>query len=154
MQKFIVYLRNGSITEVRPKQKKFREIQEITGARIMAAFLICRRWRLNGCQVINKRLGLRHRAKWQTPEVVSFLTKQQTLIAWAPYSLRQRVILILEQLGIKISYQTLSDLYKRLKVRYVKPQYAYCRKMLRQQEISDEQQRTVMLISQLMMAGK
>jgi transposase len=50
-------------------------------------------------------------------------------------------------LGLKISYQTLSEFYKRLKVRYVKPQYAYCRKMLRQQEIGDEQQKTVMLIS-------
>jgi hypothetical protein len=75
MQKFVVFLRYGSITEVRPVQKKYREIQEITGVSIMASYLICKRWRLNGCQVINKRLGLRHRAKWQTPEVVSFLTK-------------------------------------------------------------------------------
>ena len=64
------------------------------------------------------------------------------------------MILIEQQLGVKISYNTLAEFYKRHKVRYVKPQYAYSRKMLRRQEIGDEQQRTVMEIAQLMMAGK
>jgi transposase len=36
-----------------------------------------------------------------------------------------------EEMGVKISYNALKSFYKRHKVRYVKPQYAYCRKMLR-----------------------
>ena len=75
MQKLIVFLRYGSTTEVRPKQRTWREIQEITGVRKVASCLICKRWRLNGCQVINKKKGYRNRSKWQTPEVVNYLTK-------------------------------------------------------------------------------
>ena len=138
MQKLVVFLRYGSYTEIGPKRMTWRRISEITGVNKVTACLICKRWRLNGFRVIKKKVGNRHRAKWQTPEVISFLTKQQTLIAWAQYSLRQRVILIEQQLGVKISYNTLAEFYKKQKVRYVKPQYAYCRKMLRRKEIGDE----------------
>ena len=75
MQKLIVFLRYGSTTEVLPKQRTWREIQEMKGVRKVASYLICKRWRLNGCQVINKKKAFRHRSNWQTPEVVNYLTK-------------------------------------------------------------------------------
>ena len=55
---------------------------------------------------------------------------------------------------MKISNHTLGDLYKRHKVTYIKPQYAYCRKMANKAEIGEWQQRCVFEIAKLMKAGK
>jgi transposase len=111
-------------------------------------------WVKNGYKFINRRLGNRNRANWQTPEVLGFLTNQKTLIEWAHLSLQHRVMLIEKKFGIKISIQTLSTLYKKHKIGYIKPQYAYCRKMQKKNEIAEDQVKTVMDIAQLMHAGK
>ena len=62
--------------------------------------------------------------------------------------------LIEQKFGVKISNHTLGDLYKRHKVTFKKPSYAYCRKMAQKAEISAHQQKTVMEIAELMSAGK
>lgn len=65
------------------------------------------------------------------------MTKQQTLIDWAHLSLHQRVMYIEEQFGVKIHHSTLVNLYKKHKISYIKPQYAYCRKMEQKKEIGE-----------------
>ena len=53
-----------------------------------------------------------------------------------------------------MSIQTLSEIYKSRKVRYIKPQYAYNRKLRNKDEIQIHQQQTAMEIAELMKAGK
>ena len=82
---------------------------------------------MNGYRIINRRLGQRPRAKWQTPEIISYLTNPKTLMEWAHLPLSARVVLLEEKFGVKKSIQTLSSLYKKHKIRFI-PQYTYCRK--------------------------
>ena len=49
---------------------------------------------------------------------------------------------------------TLAGIYKKNNVRYIKPQYVYCRKMQKKDEIAEQQHTTVMEIAELMNAGK
>jgi hypothetical protein len=85
---------------------------------------------------------------------VGYLTNHKTVIEWAHLSLQHRVLLIEKKFGIKIRGQTLANLYKKHKVGYIKPQYAYCRKMQKKNEIAEDQVKTVMDIAQMMHAGK
>ncbi len=49
------------------------------------------------------------------------MTNQKTLIEWAHLSLQHRVMFIEKKFAIKISIQTLSTLYKKHKIGYIKP---------------------------------
>jgi transposase len=150
----VVFLRYGSLTEPGPPWHTFRRISEITGIKLMTTLTIVRKWRLNGFQVGTNKPHHRTRARWQTPEVVNYLTKIKTLTEWAHLSLEQRVILIEQKFGVKISFQTLSTFYKKHKVTYIKPQYTYNRKEAIKDELAVQQQKTVMEIAELMKAGK
>ena len=63
-------------------------------------------------------------------------------------------MIIEHKFGIKVSYGAVAWVYKKHKVSYRKPEYAYCRKMEKKKEIEEEQLRTVIEIVKLMKAGK
>ena len=52
------------------------------------------------------------------------------------------------------SIQRLSSLYKKHKIRFIKPQYTYCRKERGKAFLSAQKQETVMEITELMQTGK
>jgi transposase len=77
--------------------------------------------------------------KKKTQDIEEHLINPKTLIEWAHLSLHARVIMIEKQFGVKISYQTLADLYKKHKIGFISPQYAYCRKYANKAEIAETQ---------------
>ena len=101
-----------------------------------AAYNVCRRWIANGCQIINKCKLRTNKHTKLTPEIVAFMVNPKILSDWAPYSLNQRAILIEQKFGFKISYNAVAEVYKKHKVSYCQPQYAYCRKMEKEKEIA------------------
>ena len=42
----------------------------------------------------------------------------KTLSDWAPYSLHQRALLVEQKFGVKVSYQSVANVYKKHKVSY------------------------------------
>jgi transposase len=138
LKAYVVFLRYGQISEPGPNWHTCKRISEIAGLKQATAFSIVKHWRLNGYQIVNLKLGQRPRAKWQTPEIINYLTKPKTLVEWAHLSLHQRVILIEQKFGVKISITTLATVYKKNKVSYIKPQYVYCRKLQKKDEIAEQ----------------
>ena len=97
---------------------------------------MCRRWIANGCQIINKRKLLTNKHTKLTPDITAFMVNPKTLSEWAPYSLKQRALLIEQKYGVKVSHESVANVYKKHKVTYCQPQYAYCRKMEKEKEIA------------------
>ena len=46
------------------------------------------------------------------------MVNPKTLSDWAPYSLKQRALLIEQKLGVKVSYESVANVYKKHKVTY------------------------------------
>lgn len=102
MQSFIVFLRYESLIAPGPPFRSFGEIGVITKLHQSAVANVCKRWIANGCRFINGNKKPK-KYRWFTPEIESFLTKQQTLMDWASLSLQQRVILIEQRFGVSIT---------------------------------------------------
>lgn len=147
MQSFIVYLRYGSLVEPGPPVRSFKDISEITKLHQSAIGNVCKRWISNGCQVVCKKFGPKKKPRWFTAEMESYLTKPQTLSEWAHLSLHQRLLLIEQKFNVRVTIQTLAVFYKERKITYIKPKYAYCRKLEQQVELEQKQQRIVMEIT-------
>ena len=130
MQAFIVFLRYGSVKEPPGEVKMtFKAISDITKVHPSAVNNVCRRWVANGYQIINKNKLRTNKHTKITPDIAAFMVNPKTLSDWAPYSLQQRALLIEQKFGVKVHLSTLADVYKKHKVSYCQPQYAYCRKM-------------------------
>jgi hypothetical protein len=94
MKQFVVYLRYNKLNEPGPKWHTYRQISEITGVKLNSVLSIVLIWRKNVYRIINRRLGQRPRAKWQTPEIISYLTNHKILTEWAHLPLSARVVLL------------------------------------------------------------
>lgn len=118
----VVWLRFGSLTEEGPPKMTFRRIFEITGVKPVAAFRIVRRWRKNNYTVLPSQKGYTPRKRWYTEEIKDFLLDPNTLRAWAPYSLKQRLLILKQRFPeVKIVYATLCQFYHDHSIRYRKP---------------------------------
>lgn len=126
MKQFVVFLRYESLTEMLPPKRTFQQIQKITSVNYTTAYNVCKTWVLSGCKFIKKKQNFA--CKLEKPEIVAHLTKQKTLIEWAHLSLHQRALKIYQLFGVKVTYQTVANFYKKHKITYKKPQYVYCRK--------------------------
>ena len=70
-----------------------------------------------------------------------FLSNPRTLREWSHLSLMQRAALVRERYDLpSFTYQTLANYYKRLGIRYHKPQFAYTHKDVNEGRILKEQQ--------------
>jgi hypothetical protein len=63
------------------------------------------------------------------------MVNPKTLSDWAPYSLHQRAILVEQKFGVKVSYESVANVYQKHNITCCQPQYAYCRKMEKEKEI-------------------
>ena len=149
----VVYLRFGTLTEEAPPRMPMAQVRDIAGVKLHSCYSIIRDWRKKGHVISNGRVGERRRTK-VSKELEAQLVAAATLHDMAPHSLESRVILIEQQFGVKITAHHLWHIYRRNKVRFVKPQYSYCRKEVRRDELYDEQQRVSMEIAELMARGK
>ena len=150
---FVVYLRFGSLTAEGPPQHSMAQIRDITGVKLVSCYSIIRDWRRKGFVISNGKLGVCRRRK-VTVELEQQLINPKMLTEMAPHSLESRVLLIEQRFGVKISAHHLWEVYRRNKVRFVKPQYSYFRKEAKKDDLNEEQQRVSMEMAQLMARGK
>ena len=117
---FVVYLRFGSLTAEGPPQQSMAQIRDITGVKLVSCYSIIRDWRRKGLVISNGKLGVCRRRK-VTVELEQQLINPKMLTEMAPHSFESRVLLIEQRFGVKISAHHLWEVYRRNKVRFVKP---------------------------------
>ena len=67
------------------------------------------------------------------PEIQEYLKEKDTLKAWANLTLEERTVKIKEKFGIKITDKGLRAYYKRLNIRFLRPQYRFYRPQTQQE---------------------
>ena len=132
---YVVYLRFGSLTDDSNPIRTYREVSERSGIRISSCFRIVHRWRRDGRQIRNNCHGCPSNRK-VTDEIQRQLVNPKLLQEWCHLSLVQRTLKFEQLFGFKVSVRTISHYYKLHGINYIKPQYAYFRKLAKREEVN------------------
>lgn len=132
---YIVYLRYGSLTDDSNPIRTHREVGEITGIKVNSCTTVCQRWKRDGFTIKNNCKGCPSNRKI-TPEIEQQLVNPKLLKEWRHLSLDQRCMKFEQMFGFRISNFTLRLYYKKNKINYIKPQYAYLRKLTMKEELN------------------
>ena len=70
-----------------------------------------------------------------TPEIQEFISRKETLQEWVNLGLEERTVKIQERFGIKVCDKSLHAMYKKLNIRYLRPQYRFYRATTQQEQL-------------------
>lgn len=113
--------------------------------------MIVRRWKQRGYRVVSF-LPTKGQATMLSNDQQGYLANPKTLTEMRSLSLEMRARLIKEKFALgSFTGRTLWNYYRRLGVRYTKPQYIYQAKASREREICEKQQEFALDIATKMM---
>ena len=144
----VIFLRYKSLKSDAEPWLTATEVYRRTGVKMCSQWQIIKRWKANGYIIAKKARPPRPRKL--TPEQEQWLVSPETLQDMSHLSLKRRCEVIKERLGLaSFADHTLWAYYRRLKVKYKRPDYRFWKSLAENRRLKEEQHAFVVQLGTL-----